>query len=131
MGGRAARCHHAVERGTVVHGQPTGPIVAALIDAIVNHRKVRLVYRRAKDGVTSIHEVAPVDIRGGDRSTTKDRLYLWAWCFAQRDLEMHVLDRIVNVVPGADSFDPRWLLASWPESRWPKPARWNIPRDWD
>lgn len=102
----------------------------ALIRAIAGHEKCRLVYKRAKDGVTSIHEIGPVDIRRGDRTTTRDRLYLWAWCFAEGELEMHRIDRIVRVIQMGSPFDPAWVMANWPEAHWPKPDRWMVPRNW-
>ena len=98
--------------------------------AIASRVRLRLAYRRAKDDVTSVHEIAPIDIRFGDRPTTHGKRYLWAWCFATNELEMHAIDRVVRAIPLATTFDPSEILARWPRRRWPIPYDWEIPRDW-
>jgi predicted DNA-binding transcriptional regulator YafY len=101
--------------------------VQKLTLAITEHRRVRLTYSRQADEVTSIHEVAPIDIRGGDTPRTKQTFYLWAWCFAEDKLERHLLDRIVRVDGLQATFDPGAIYRRWPEG-WPMPDTWNIPR---
>lgn len=103
----------------------------ALIRAIQEKKRVRIVYRRKADEVVSVHEVAPIDLRGGWTSRTANTLYLWAWCFAEDRLEMHLMDRLARVIPLETTFDPLAILARWPVQKWPIPESWTVPRDWD
>ena len=100
-----------------------------LVEGIVNRRRVRLAYSRQSDGVTSIHEVAPIDVQPGDTPRTADVAYLWAWCFAEAKLERHLMDRVLKAELLEQAFDPEWVLAQWPYG-WPRPNTWQIPRDW-
>jgi hypothetical protein len=77
-----------------------------------------------------MHEIAPVDVRPGDTERTSTTLYLWAWCFAEEEAEMHLLDRVLKVQILDDSFDPSRLASDWPVKRWPVPDEWTVPRDW-
>lgn len=78
----------------------------------------------------SLHEVAPIDIRSGERRGTEKTLYLWAWCFAENELEMHVLARIEKVIELDEPFSPDHVFSMWPKDRWPVPETWAVPRDW-
>ncbi|HEX9123545.1 MAG TPA: WYL domain-containing protein [Actinomycetota bacterium] len=109
---------------------PAEEDLEALMRAIQGRHRVKLVYRRQLDGVTSIHEIAPLDIRGGDTSRTANTLYLWAWCFAEQEAEMHLMDRVERVLELDQVFDTDDLLARWPTRRWPLPKSWSVPRDW-
>lgn len=104
--------------------------IGLLVEAIRSAKRVRLIYRRKYDEVTSVHEIAPVDIRRGPRETTGDTPYLWAWCFAEDKLETHFLDRIERVIVLDEIFDPAQILGRWPE-QWPRPDEWVVPREWD
>jgi predicted DNA-binding transcriptional regulator YafY len=108
----------------------TAEDVTALVEAIQNCRRVRLVYRRQLDGVTSMHEVAPLDLRPGDTGRTATTIYLWAWCFAEQEAEMHLLDRVLRAQALEARFDPTEIAGAWPMKRWPIPAEWTVPRDW-
>ena len=105
------------------------PIADEIAEAIGACRRLRLVYTRKADGVTSIHEVAPVDIRPGDTPATATNEYLWAWCFAEDKLERHLLDRVRSVEILPTRFEPAEILARWP-SGWPQPSTWRIGRTW-
>lgn len=100
---------------------------ADLVSAIQACRIVRLAYRRQRDEVVSLHYVAPVDIRVFT-DPSGDRLHLWAYCFDERRLERHLLDRVVSVVDGGDTFSPREILAKWPAG-WLLPGEWTVPRE--
>jgi hypothetical protein len=56
--------------------------------------------------------------------------YVWAWCYAEDRLEMHLLDRVMKVVPLDELFDPAEIGHRWPVEKWPIPESWNVPRDW-
>ena len=83
-----------------------------------------------RDEVTSIHEVAPLDVRAGWTERTDHLLYVWAWCYAEDKAEMHLLDRVEAVVGVAKSFDPQVVLAEWTRTAWPLPDEWEVSRDW-
>lgn len=102
---------------------------AALEAAIREHRVIRLGYAR-RDGVLSLHYVAPLDLRPGDRATTLSLTYLWAYCLDEGEAEMHRLDRVRSVTPSDDKFEPGDIFGIWPKDRWPLPATWVVPRDW-
>ena len=104
--------------------------VEALTDAIKQHRVVRLGYSRQSDGVLSLHNVAPLDLRPGESARTANTVYLWAYCFEESRVETHILDRVRSVHRTADLFDPAEILARWPRHKWPLPAEWVVPRDW-
>jgi predicted DNA-binding transcriptional regulator YafY len=101
-----------------------------LVLAIAERRRVRLVYQRQADEVTTIHEVAPMDLRPGDTQRTAHTVYLWAWCFAEDRLELHLMSRVKRADLLDGFFDPAPLLARWPEDIWPRFPTWNVPRDW-
>ncbi len=103
---------------------------AILERAIREHLCVRLVYRRKSDEVVSVHEIAPLDIREGWTEKTATTLYLWAWCFAESQAEMHVLERVIGVTLLNRVFQPPELLRRWPTDRWPLPDAWRVQRDW-
>jgi predicted DNA-binding transcriptional regulator YafY len=105
-------------------------VIDALVSAIQESSRVRLVYRRQADGVTSIHEVAPIDISPGWTERIRNQIYLWAWCFAENKAEMHLLDRIVKLQRLNRPFDPTTLLAQWRSTAWPLPDEWTVPRQW-
>lgn len=105
-------------------------VIDSLIVAIQGSRVVRLVYRRKRDDVVAIHEVAPLDMRPGFSSRTADVPYLWAWCLVEEKAETHLLDRIERVLPLDRYFDPAAVLAKWPEAAWPLPGEWLVPREW-
>jgi len=107
-----------------------GDTLALLIWAIQEKKRVRLAYERQADGVTSVHEVAPFDVRPGETARTSKVGYLWAWCYSEARPEMHILHRIRKVVPLSDGFDPSDLLSRWPKDKWPPPSTWVIPREW-
>jgi hypothetical protein len=44
-------------------------------------------------------------------------------------LERHLFNRIVSAHLDEATFDPRVVLASWPEG-WPRPREWMVPRSW-
>ena len=99
-----------------------------LIEAIQTCREVQLGYER-RDGSRSLHVVAPMDLRMGDTPTTEETEYLWAFCLAESEAEMHLCERILAVrLLGV--FEPRDILAIWPSERWPLPQHWCIARDW-
>lgn len=104
--------------------------VDTLAEAIKNHRIVRIAYSRKGDDVLSLHYVAPVDIRPGETSRTADTMYLWAYCFDESRVEMHLLGRVRSVLATGDHFDPADILVRWPTERWPLPAEWVVERDW-
>lgn len=91
---------------------------------------MRLAYNRQADGVTSMHEVAPIDIRPGWTPRIQHLVYLWAWCFAESKAEMHLLERVEFAIPLSEKFDAAAILQSWKESAWPLPDEWFVPRDW-
>jgi predicted DNA-binding transcriptional regulator YafY len=101
----------------------------SLSEAIHDHRIVRLGYER-RDGVVSLHFVAPLDLQPGDRATTKSSTYLWAFCFDEEEAEMHRLDRVRSVTSTADLFNPADIFERWPHDRWPLPGAWEVERDW-
>jgi predicted DNA-binding transcriptional regulator YafY len=101
-----------------------------LVRAIAERRRVRLAYRRQKDAVISVHEVAPIDLRPGDTLRTANTVYLWAWCFAEDRLELHILARVLRAQLLDAVFDPEPLLSRWPEDIWPRFEEWVVPRDW-
>jgi predicted DNA-binding transcriptional regulator YafY len=108
----------------------TEELVSALVTAIQHRKRVRLAYQRKADEVVSIHEIAPVDIRIGWTPDTSGQLYVWAWCYAEDRLEMHLLDRVVRVIHLDETFDPASILHRWPRDRWPIPDDWSVPREW-
>ena len=97
--------------------------------AIEGHWKLQLGYERA-DGSRSLHVVAPLDLRLGDRPSTTTNEYLWAFCFAESKAETHLTDRILSARILDDVFDVAEVLAAWPVGTWPLPDSWNIPREW-
>lgn len=103
------------------------PITDALVAAIIDCRVVRLGYRRQRDEMISLHSVAPVDIRWFT-DPAGDRVHLWAYCFDERRLERHLLDRVVTVSDAGRPFSPREILARWPTG-WLLPEEWTVPRD--
>jgi predicted DNA-binding transcriptional regulator YafY len=105
-------------------------MIDALAEAIKRARVVRLVYRRQSDEVVSIHEIAPIDLRPGWTRKTASILYLWAWCFAEGKLEMHLMERVQRVIETGRTFDPALILSNWPEESWPLPETWEIQRQW-
>lgn len=103
---------------------------AELERAIRERRKVQLAYRR-RNGSTSLHIVAPVDIRFGETEGTKSAEYLWAHCYAEGESEMHRCDGIISVRVMDECFDAAELLREWPQRRWPLPEQWSVSRSWD
>lgn len=101
-------------------------ITSQLVAAIQECRIVRLGYRRQRDEVISLHYVAPVDIRLFT-DPSGDRLHLWAYCFDERRLERHLLERVISVTDSGDTFSPREILAKWPDG-WLLPEEWIVPR---
>jgi predicted DNA-binding transcriptional regulator YafY len=106
------------------------PSVDALVSAIQKCEVVRLGYARQADGILTLHRVAPLDIRPGETPRTRQKTYLWAYCFEEGRGEMHLLDRILSVTGTEDQFDPGRILQRWPRDRWPVPAAWVVPRTW-
>lgn len=104
-------------------------IASQVVAAIQQCRIVRLGYRRQRDEVISLHYVAPVDVRVFT-DPAGDRLHLWAYCFDERRLERHLLDRVVSVTDSGETFSPGEVLAKWPEG-WLLPEEWTVPRDDD
>ena len=104
-------------------------VVESLVEAIAAQKRVRLGYRRQADEVTSVHEVAPLDIQPGDTTRTRGSEYLWAWCFAEDKLERHLMQRILRVEILDVEFDPEWVYERWPQG-WLRPAEWRVPRPW-
>jgi predicted DNA-binding transcriptional regulator YafY len=98
---------------------------AAIRDRVI----IRLGYQR-RDGVISLHYVAPLDLQPGDRATTRDVTYLWAYCLDEGEAEMHRLDRVRSVTPTDDLFSPADIFERWPNDRWPLPEAWEVARDW-
>ena len=107
------------------------PHIEALTTGITSRRIVRLGYSRQRDGVLSLHHVAPIDIRPGDTPRTSATWYLWAYCFEEQRLEMHLLDRVRSANLTGGLFDPAEILAKWPAPDWPRPEAWIVPRSWD
>jgi hypothetical protein len=107
-----------------------GSVQYVLAGAIQTRQIVRLAYRRKEDEVITLHEVAPLDIRRGDSSSTALVQYLWTWCYAQERAEIHLLGRIVRATTLTMTFDPDDILGQWPTWKWPLPSEWSIPRDW-
>lgn len=101
-------------------------IVPELVAAIQECRIVRLGYRRQRDEVVSLHFVAPVDIRVFT-DAAGNRIHLWAYCFDERRLERHLLDRVVSVTDSGETFSPRQILDGWPDG-WLLPDEWTVPR---
>ena len=102
----------------------------ALEEAIERRVRVQLLYDRQRDGVTSLHVVAPLDIRPGDTPRTTGRMYLWAWCFAESKPETHLLNRVRAVSPTGEAFDTDDILERWVRAGWPSPEPWVTPREW-
>jgi predicted DNA-binding transcriptional regulator YafY len=106
-----------------------GPeLVRSLIRAIRLRHRIRLVYTRQADEVTTLHEVAPLDIRPGDTRRTQDVLYLLAWCYAEARPEMHLVRRIDRVVELEPEFELAEILKNWPTEKWPIPDDWVVSR---
>lgn len=101
----------------------------ALAAAIREHRIVRLGYAR-RNGVVSLHYIAPLDLQPGDRQTTRGMTYLWAYCLDEGEAEMHRLDRVLSLTPTDDLFGPADIFERWPHDRWPLPDAWMVARDW-
>jgi predicted DNA-binding transcriptional regulator YafY len=113
------------------HGDdPASRLVAAIREC----RIVRLAYRRQRDEIITLHNVAPVDIRAGGTEWLKARTYLWAYCYDESRLERHLLDRVVSVTISEEVFKPRAILEKWPDG-WLVPEEWTVPRgddrDWE
>ncbi len=106
------------------------PHIETLTAGIMGRHVVRLGYLRQRDGVVSLHHVAPIDIRLGDTPRTGGTWYLWAYCFEEDRLEMHLLERVRSATLTDRSFNPREILAKWPEPEWPLPKEWVVPRSW-
>src|SRR5689334_1627685 len=100
-----------------------------LTSAIQLHCDIQLAYRR-RDGSTSVHIVAPIDVREGDTKATETQEYLWAFCYAENQAEMHKCERILSVRVMETKFDPTKLLDAWPVDRWPLPSQWRVARSW-
>ena len=99
-----------------------------LVKAIQTNSTLQLLYRRG-DGTESLHVVAPIDLRLGETQVTAKLEYLWAYCFAEHEAEMHRLDRVLNARVLDEHFDVREVLDLWPD-KWPLPKGWTIPRNW-
>ena len=67
-----------------------------IVEAIRSRSRIQLGYERL-DGSRSLHIVAPVDLRRGDRPSTAEVEYLWAYCFAENKAETHNCDRVLTV----------------------------------
>lgn len=91
----------------------------------------RLAYSRQRDGILSLHHVAPIDIRAGDTPRTSETWYLWAYCYEEQCLEMHLMDRVRSAVLMERCSEPAEILRRWPEPEWPRPEVWVVPRNWD
>lgn len=100
-----------------------------LTSAIRDHNNVQLAYRRL-DGSTSLHLVAPIDIRHGNTPATEAHEYLWAFCYAESRAEMHRCEGILTVRVMDTAFEPAELLSNWPVERWPLPSKWQVARRW-
>lgn len=101
---------------------------ARLVRAIRDRRKLQIGYRR-RDGTTSLHVVAPVDLQLGVTPDTHHIEYLWAFCFAEQRAEARVCDNILTIRVLDEPFDAPSVLAAW-SSTWPLPDRWRVERDW-
>lgn len=106
------------------------PVSRTLRWAIQEAQVVRLAYNRL-DGITTIHEVAPIDISPGETARTQRTLYLMAWCLVEDQPEMHILDQVVSAVSVGRSFRPSEFLSRWPTERWPLPVEWHVSRLWE
>jgi hypothetical protein len=100
-----------------------------LCDAISRCQVLLLGYERQRDGIVSLHRVAPIDIRPGETAKTGDRLYLWAYCYDEAIPEMHILERVRTAKSTGEAFDPTSILDNWPE-KWPLPDSWRVSRKW-
>jgi len=105
-------------------------VMSIVVTAIESARKVRLAYRRQSDEVTSLHEIAPVDVRPGWTDRTRNNQYLWAWCYAEGKAEMHLVDRIEGAFLLESEFDPAAVLRDWRDTGWPLPDTWEVRREW-
>lgn len=109
--------------------EPAATRLAVIVEAIKRKRVIRLGYARNSDGVVSLHDVAPIDVRPGDTTATASRLYLWAYCLAEQRLETHIFDRVITAQPTDREFSAHFVDSVWP-ANWPRPAKWEISRDW-
>lgn len=99
-----------------------------VVEAIQLHQKLQLGYRRT-DGSLSLHTVAPVDIQPGDRPSTSEKEYLWAFCYAENKAELHLCERILSARILDERFSVNELLDMWPRE-WTLPEVWRVPRSW-
>jgi len=106
-------------------------LIDVLVGAVVNRWVARIVYDRQRDGVTSIHEVAPIDVSPGPTAGSAAKVYLIAWCFAESKPETHLVERIRDVSLTGETFEPKAIASSWPVKEWPIPAEWVVPRKWE
>jgi hypothetical protein len=111
-------------------GLPASEIEQALVRAIQTRSIVRLGYDRIYRGaVSTLHEVAPIDIRFGESPRTATTRYLLAYCFDQERPEMHLLSNCRAVSTTDRQFSPHDVRARWPD-RWPMPDQWFVQREW-
>lgn len=105
-------------------------VLDLLVRAVTEATTVRLVYaNKKKAGLTSMHEVAPIDVRLGDTRDTEGELYLWAWCYAENKPETHLVSRIIRAFATDTPFDGHSILKAWVD-HWPLPPDWTVPRQW-